>query len=209
MLEAKATLGEGTKGCLADWNNETYPCDGSTRKWSGLCVCSQEGLVEELCLAECGFNGKLPVTWGALPGMEDLRILFMNSNTLKGPLPPSWGGLRELQYMRLYDNQLTGPLPAEWSGLTKAWELYLMRNNLEGPLPASWGGLSTLQQLLLHGNTGINGTIPCSWTGMSRLYLLGVGNTGLQGCYPSEQLKFYATHSSPSPPATLAGVRGE
>jgi hypothetical protein len=236
-LEAKEALqpqlGQGTSDCLGNWDNATYPCDGDTLAWNGVCAtgCSN-GLVTRLCLNNCGFNGILPAAWGTLPGMEgvtdvtlignpnlagplpaswsrltSLRVLYLFQNKLNGTLPPSWGDLSAMQDLRLWRNQLTGPLPPSWGRLANLERLDVDLNQLTGQLPERWGNLSALTTLFLSDNTALTGTLPCSWRGMANMDRLFLSSTNVTGCFPSEALEAASEAADRAP--NVQGVRGE
>ncbi len=47
-----------------------------------------------------------------------LRSIALNDNHFAGPLPASWGRLRDVVKLRLHNNQLVGPIPHEWQTIT-------------------------------------------------------------------------------------------
>ena len=57
----------------------------------------------------------LPVSWGAMTGLEELYIQGNNIVTLPG----SWSGMSELVTLYAYSNSIESPLPPEWTNLGK------------------------------------------------------------------------------------------
>ncbi len=64
-------------------------------------------------------------------------------NGITGPLPPEWGGLTSLRLLKLDNNKLRGPVPKAWAppsrpSMAQLETLSLYRNkDLDGCLPAS------------------------------------------------------------------------
>jgi hypothetical protein len=212
LLEGKALL-DPSNILLKNWDTASYPCDGSG--WTGVCqpCCTAEGLVTFLRIIDASLNGRLPTTWGIMPGLEELSELDLIDLSAQGPLPPGFGRLPKLQRLSLRSNQLTGGLPDAWRGLADLRWLDLYDNQLTSTLPPSFGDLTKLRRLILTNNPRLTGTIPCEWNRMGtqldivepfRLYL---GNTKITGCYPSDRLA--AAGQNVIPPNNVAGVRGE
>jgi hypothetical protein len=121
-----------------------------------------------------------------------VQHLLLEKNLLSGPLPDAWNQMAALTVVYLNSNKLNGTLPASWGtgALANLDHLDVANNEHTGILPPSWGGLTGLYALYLQNNTRLSGTIPCSWSsmgskGQSPLTQLGVGSTGLTGCFPS------------------------
>lgn len=56
---------------------------------------------------------------------------------LSGPLPASFGQLKNLVNLSLNDNEFSGPVPSSWSGMKSLEKLYLYNNpSLSGCVPA-------------------------------------------------------------------------
>ena len=102
------------------WNSNTnWKSDRPTGEWHGVTVDAQ------------GYVTKLE----------------LDTNDLRGTLPPEIGNLSKLVTLSLFDNRLTGPLPSEIGNLSSLEHLYLDGNNLEGPLPRSLTSLENLSAL--------------------------------------------------------------
>jgi hypothetical protein len=67
--------------------------------------------------------------------------------------------------------------------------MWLTECNLTGTLPSGFGAWGvTMSRLYLNENPGLVGTIPCSWANLPLSEVLNIGNTNLQGCFPSAGL---------------------
>ena len=87
----------------------------------------------EVYLDHNQFVGTIPLSYGRLPALRNLRL---HGNALNGSIPEGFAAMEELQALDLGDNQLSGVLPVGWStpALTA---LRLRGNSLLGELPPS------------------------------------------------------------------------
>ena len=67
----------------------------------------------------------------------------MGENALSGPLPHTFGKLKNLQSLYANHNQITGPLPVELGDLPNFREINLDHNKLTGPIPLNYGPYTT------------------------------------------------------------------
>ena len=79
-------------------------------------------------------------------------FLYLQNNSLIGPIPTEIGNLTELTILSLSTNSLTGPIPTEIGNLTKLEELYLTNTSLIGPIPTEIGKLTQLMFLYAQNN---------------------------------------------------------
>ena len=77
---------------------------------------------------------------------------------LEGELSPAVGELDELRLLYLMTNKLTGPIPEEIGNLKHLARMLLRDNRLQGTLPASIGKLN-LKDLYFDGNQ-LSGAVP-------------------------------------------------
>lgn len=114
--------------------------------------------------------GTLPSSWSGSNSFPELRALGLSNNSLKGPLPASWGSQAQafpsLEVLEVSYNALNGTLPAGWCGsgfpvsfvpvlliccsliaaLSVTWNIWNMSgmkvsyNSLNGTLLAGWCG---------------------------------------------------------------------
>jgi hypothetical protein len=73
--------------------------------------------------------------------------------------------MNNLRLCYLDTNFLGGPLPGAWSGMAALEELYLGINALTGPVPPSWGSWGQLKRLTLFANPQLSGCLPAAWRG--------------------------------------------
>jgi Leucine-rich repeat (LRR) protein len=95
--------------------------------------------------------------------LENMRVLNLRSNSLSGPLPPSFTDQRFLRHLRLDENDFWGYLPS-YSDSTVLWNLYLGSNSIDGAIPNNFlGGVPSRAKVLvdLAGNE-LSGTVPSS-----------------------------------------------
>ncbi len=102
--------------------------------------------------APCGWRG---VTCEA----GHVTALSVESNELKGPIPPEIGDLSDLRHLDLHGNRLEGTIPPELGRLAHLQALYLYKNSLVGGIPPALGDLGALEVLNLSNNP-LRGSIP-------------------------------------------------
>lgn len=113
--------------------------------------------LSELRLDDNRFSGRIPKSVGEL---EQLRTLTLSRNKLTGPIPARIAALTNLEVLQLHENRLTGSLPSALFSLTALRSLVLADNSLSGSLkgvagPEGLAGLTQLEELVLHGNDGL------------------------------------------------------
>jgi Leucine-rich repeat (LRR) protein len=63
-------------------------------------------------------SGPLPAAAPEPAPAPALRSISLNDNHFSGPLPSSWGRLRDVLILQLTHNELVGPIPDEWRSIT-------------------------------------------------------------------------------------------
>ncbi|KAI4343355.1 hypothetical protein L6164_010715 [Bauhinia variegata] len=101
-----------------------------------------------------------PWEWLKCSSILPPRITKINLSrrNLKGEIPPELTNMEELMELWLDGNSLTGPLP-DMSNLVNLKIVHLENNKLTGPLPSYLGSLPSLQALFIQNNSFI-GEIP-------------------------------------------------
>jgi hypothetical protein len=137
--------------------------------------------------------------------------LNLTGNQLYGPVPRSFGDLKELTHLDLSYNELDGELPSSLSGMLNLVGLYVQKNRLsgsvdelssmsiawkietmnlsnnffDGDLPRSFGNLSYLTYLDLHGNK-FTGGIPLELGNLVQLAYFDVSGNRISGQIPEK-----------------------
>lgn len=133
----------------------------------------------------------LPTSWVA--GLQNLKLFWVQQNSLSGPLPAEFGSLPALEVLGIDFNQFSGLVPIELGNLPNIKKLYLGFNHLEGPIPPSLGSLSHLADLELFSNR-ITGTLPPELGQMTELQFLSLGANPLMDPEPVPTWLYGLTH---------------
>ncbi|CAI5962337.1 unnamed protein product [Closterium sp. NIES-64] len=129
------------------------------------------------------FEGPIPSSWG---NMKNLVQLHLNLNYFSGGLPDTFSQLTNMQKFRLSYNHFTGSVPSCLSQLSYLYYLYIDTNKLTGTLPATIGDLPALQNLFINQNS-LNGPLPPTITKLTNLRILFMSsNPYLDGPLPSD-----------------------
>ena len=139
-----AALYHATDG--SNWtNSENWLTDAPLREWHGVEV-DADGKVVSLNLQSNGLRGPIPPELGGLADLEDLRL---SGNQLTSA-PPELGRLAKLEVLLLDGNRLTS-IPETLGRLESLEFLNLSINRLRS-VPRSLGGLANLEELRLWAN---------------------------------------------------------
>ncbi|KAA8541565.1 hypothetical protein F0562_022717 [Nyssa sinensis] len=87
--------------------------------------------LQQLNLAENGFNGAIPYS---ISQMTSLKYLNLGHNQLQGALVDIFGQLSALSTLDLSFNSLSGDLPKSFSNLTSMNNMYLQNNQFTGTI---------------------------------------------------------------------------
>ncbi|KAL6325404.1 hypothetical protein AAG906_023249 [Vitis piasezkii] len=135
-----------------------------------------------LYLSSNGLHGPIPLEIGY---MENLILLNLGNNNLTGVIPSSFGNLTNLTSLTLGGNQISGFIPPEIGKMKNLNHLNLGYNNLTGVIPSSFGNLTHLTSLNLTGNQ-INGSIPPEIGYLLDLLYLDLSANQITGFIPEE-----------------------
>ncbi|XP_056164280.1 receptor-like protein EIX2 [Syzygium oleosum] len=111
---------------------------------------------------------------------NNLEILILHSNSLRGALPNWLVHFTLLRYLLLGYNFFSGPIPTVIGALPNLVRIDLSYNQLNGTIPSSLGQLRALQDLHLYSNQ-LSGAIPDSFGELSRLSVLYLFSNSLEG----------------------------
>ncbi|KAK8913551.1 putative LRR receptor-like serine/threonine-protein kinase [Platanthera zijinensis] len=163
-------------GVMGGWDiNSVDPCT-----WT-MVVCSPNGLVISLEMANNGFSGTLSASVGNL---SHLQTMLLQNNKIVGPLPTEIGKLSQLKTLDLSRNHFVGEIPRSLGFLTQLGYLRLDRNNFSGPIPEAIAKLAGLTFLDLSYNN-LSGQIPrisAKDYSVAGNYFLCNSSTATHGC---------------------------
>jgi len=191
-----ATNGDGWFTCT--WNQST-PCDGqpflsavSECDWGGI-ECDTTNHVAKISLQSNNLKGPIPPEIGLL---ENLYDLTMEENELTGTLPESIVKLAALKFLDLDHNKLVGTIPEGLYDLQYIWALDLDSNHLTGTISTRIGQLEDLYIAQFDGNN-MTGSIPSEIGALTNLGYLTLSGNAFNGAgIPQEvcdnQAKVYA-----------------
>ncbi|KAK8334997.1 hypothetical protein V6Z12_A09G024300, partial [Gossypium hirsutum] len=123
----------------------------------------------------------------SLSQLKNLSSLYLSSNKISGPLPPTLGKLSRLESFSLYTNKINGSIPLEIRNLKRLTYLDLGANNLSGEIPSFLGLLPSLSSLYLDSNL-FEGFIPLDIGKLKNLTVLYLSYNKLTGSIPSSLL---------------------
>ncbi|KAI3454331.1 hypothetical protein Pfo_010994 [Paulownia fortunei] len=158
---------------------------------------SNASKLENIDLIRNNFTGKVPLNFGKLNLLTNLRFLHFGNNQFAGVLPVSIANLStELTTLYLQGNLIHGSIPREISNLQNLNILFMNSNYLNGTIPDSFGILPNLGRLVL-GSNQLTGRIPSSIGNMTRLLWLFLFDNRLEGGIPlslanCKQLVFFS-----------------
>ena len=120
--------------------------------------------LKSLNLSENHFTGRITPVWSCIK----MQRLLLSGNDFVGPLMEELGDLEDLQILCLHRNRLRGYIPETLCKLQKLRRLNISYNNFRGSLPVGIGTqISSLESLVAEGNNLI-GPAP-DLSGLKRL----------------------------------------
>ncbi len=169
------TIYDATGG--SDWTDDInwLAEPGTECDWYGV-TCDALGLtVTKLLLDSNALRGHIPPDIGSLLNLE---IFDIAANQVGGSIPLEIGGLSSLRVLTLRDNELGGSIPSELGNLTNLQSLDLSQNRLSGSIPPELGGYSAIQYLRLYRNQ-LGGSVPPELTNLVTLFSLELFDNAL------------------------------
>ena len=165
----------------AKWlRNTNWLSQNPLSDWYGVTL-DAKGRVLELVLESDSLKGTIPPTLGNLANIE---LLYLWGNQLSDTIPSSLGNLGNVQIMEIGQNQLTGSIPVSLGNLHNINILYLWGNKLTGTIPDTLGTLTHLTMLSLSQNS-LSGSIPTSFGNLTNLQRLDLSQNKLTGVIPT------------------------
>jgi len=91
--------------------------------------------------------------------LPSIFSLWLDSNNVVGPIPPSIASKSDLASLSIATANLAGPLPSELGLLEGLRRIWMYENQLTGSIPSQLSQLTRLEVLELHGNL-LTGEMP-------------------------------------------------
>ncbi|KAJ0076156.1 hypothetical protein Patl1_33750 [Pistacia atlantica] len=135
-----------------------------------------------ISLSNCGYNGSFPKF---LYSQHDLQEVYLYDINLKGKFPV-WLLNNNTKLERLYldNNSLSGPLQLPIHPHMSLQELDISINSIHGHIPTEFGAYLPMLQTLNISRNALNGSIPSSFGDMKSLEDLDLSNNLLTGGIP-------------------------
>ncbi|GJZ90429.1 leucine-rich repeat-containing protein [Tanacetum coccineum] len=113
-----------------------------------------------------------------------LGELYLQSNLIEGPFPPSICNMINLYVMDVSHNCFDGVIPHCVGNLSNSLTMMDLRNNsFQGTIPNVFEEFKQLKGLILNGNQ-LEGGVPSSLSKCESLKVLDLGNNHLNGTFP-------------------------
>lgn len=132
-------------------------------------------------------------TWNGIT-VEGNRVTKIQI-TAQGVIPAEWtlpheiGDLNELTVLKINQNKVKGEIPEEVYGLTKLTDLWIQNSSLTGTLSDKLGQLTELKNLYIDRNKNLGGSIPATIGNLTKLESINIAQTGIGGAIPQELSK--------------------
>ncbi|GJT40037.1 leucine-rich repeat-containing protein [Tanacetum coccineum] len=113
-----------------------------------------------------------------------LEELYLQSNLIEGPFPPSICNMGSLRYLDMSNNRFGGLIPQCFGNITSSLSMIDMGNNsFQGTIPSLYDGCEGLEGLILNRNQ-LEGEVPSSLSKCRSLKVVDFGNNHLNGAFP-------------------------
>nr|GEX59968.1 leucine-rich repeat-containing protein [Tanacetum cinerariifolium] len=162
--------------------------------------------LEELDLSSNEIHGQIPHWAGEIGGNNGLSYLdlshnfitglpqfqwyglsqlYLQSNLIQGPFPPSICNMSDLVLLDMSNNRFGGLIPQCFGNISSSLSMIDMGNNsFQGTIPNTYDNCGILEGLIYNGNQ-LRGEVPSSLSKCSALRVLDLGNNYLNGTFPS------------------------
>ncbi|PWA35550.1 Leucine-rich repeat-containing protein [Artemisia annua] len=138
-----------------------------------------------LDLSSNEIHGQIP-HWAGEIGVNELYYLNLSHNFITGLPQFQWYGLYELY---LQSNLIEGPFPPSICNMSKLQFLDMSNNSFGGLIPQCFGNISSYVRMIDMGNNSFQGTIPNVYGDCGRLEGLILNGNQLEGEVPSSLSK--------------------
>ncbi|GKA25977.1 leucine-rich repeat-containing protein [Tanacetum coccineum] len=113
-----------------------------------------------------------------------LEELYLQSNLIEGPFPPSICNMSRLEVLDMSHNSFDGVIPQCVGNLSNSLTMMDLGNNsFQGTIPNVFEEFKQLVGLILNGNQ-LEGGVPSSLSKCESLKVLDLGNNHLNGTFP-------------------------
>ncbi|GJY12274.1 leucine-rich repeat-containing protein [Tanacetum coccineum] len=113
-----------------------------------------------------------------------LQQLYLQSNLIQGPFPPSICNMSNLLYLDMSNNHFGGLFPQCFENITSSLQMIDIGNNsFQGRIPNVYGDCPRLEGISFNGNQ-LRGEVPISLSKCRYLKVADFGNNHLNGTFP-------------------------
>ncbi|XP_071707977.1 receptor-like protein 7 [Rutidosis leptorrhynchoides] len=113
-----------------------------------------------------------------------LEQLYLQSNQIQGPIPPSICNMSYLYQLDLSNNNFSGVIPPCFGNFSSSLQVVNLANNdIHGTIPNTYEDCGKLEGLILRGNQ-LQGELPTSLSSCHHLRVLDLGNNHLNDTFP-------------------------
>ncbi|GKB10556.1 leucine-rich repeat-containing protein [Tanacetum coccineum] len=113
-----------------------------------------------------------------------LGELYLQSNLIEGPFPPSICNMSRLEFLDMSHNSFDGVIPQCVGNISNSLQMMDLGNNsFQGTIPNVFEEFMYLEGLILNGNQ-LEGGVPRSLSKCESLKVLDLGNNHLNGTFP-------------------------
>jgi Leucine-rich repeat (LRR) protein len=138
--------------------------------------------LEELDISGCLLTGELPPNF--FNHQNNLRVIDLHANGIKGPLPDGINENSKLEFLALHENVLSGMIPESLTSFKLLRHLDLSRNSFTATLPERLGEMTNLEYLFVGNNNYTTWEIPKFLIELTYLRELSMKDSHLTGTIP-------------------------
>jgi Leucine-rich repeat (LRR) protein len=173
-----------------DWSSSESNCC----TWTGVTCDNSTISSKRVVRLELGAKKLVGKLSESLADLDQLRILNVSHNLLRGYLPGKLFGLQKLEILDLSNNYFVGPIPGG-SDLPLIRYVDISKNNFNGTLYATIFETSPHFQVLNLANNYFTGEVPASFGSCYYLQHLFLDGNDLTGNFPESLLQLRDLHT--------------